>query len=133
MSELSKATGSFKFSGHDVALVGGEVANYPLPKLSLGNVDIYLKSDTGKATIEKFAISGGDVEANGEGEITLDNRLGASHEKVRLEFKPSEGWLANKNNDTFKMGLSLAGHPDSKGFYTVNLEGMLGNPTPKMK
>jgi type II secretion system protein N len=130
-NELSKASGSLKLSGKDLQLVSGTVAMFDLPKVSLGALDLRVKMDAGKASLDKFSATGGDVEANGEGDITLNNRLGASQSKLHIEFKPAEEWL--KKNSFIQLGLSQAGRPDSRGFYTVNLDGMLGNPRPTLK
>jgi type II secretion system protein N len=131
INELSKAVGTFKVGGKDLALVSGTVAMIDLPKVALGAVDVKLKMDSGKTSIDTLTVSGGDVEAKGEGDITLNNHLSSSPSKIRLEFKPAEDWL--KKNSFIQMGLSQAGRPDSKGYYTVTLDGMLGNPRPTLK
>jgi type II secretion system protein N len=133
LNDLPKAGGTFKLSGKDLVLVGGTINYIDLPKIQLGVLDAKLKVDTGKASIDKLSLGGGDVEANGEGDITLNNRFNASQTKVKIEFKPNEEWLKKKDNSFIQMGLSAAGRPDSKGFYTVNLDGMLGNLRPTLK
>jgi type II secretion system protein N len=129
--DFPKTTGVIKLKAENLAVNGGTVNYIDLPKVNLGNLDFQIKAESGKATLETLAVSGGDLEGKGEGDITLNSRPTASNIKIKLAFKPNEEWL--KKNSFIQMGLSAAGHPDGKGFYTATLDGMLGNPRPALR
>lgn len=124
--DFSKTTGTVKLSGKEIVLLGGTVNFVDLPRASLGAVDLKVKAEGGKATLETFAVNGGEIEAKGEGDVTLGPRPASSLANVKLEFKPQDEWL--KKYSFIQTGLSMAGHPSSSGFYTATLDGALTNP-----
>ncbi len=129
--DFTKTTGDIKLGGKEWVLNGGTVMGFDLPKLQMGALDIKLKFDGGKALVDAFAINGTDLEAKGEGDITLDTRPATSRAKVRIDFKLADEWL--KKYSFIQMGLGQAGRPNGQGFYSLNLDGMVGNPRPTLK
>jgi type II secretion system protein N len=124
--EFSKTTGVVKLSGKELVVNGGTVNNIDLPKASLGALDVKLTAENAKTKIDTLALTGGDLEAKGEGDITMGPRLQNSTVKSKIEFKPNEEWL---NKYSFiKTGLNLAGRANSSGYYTATLDGMLLSP-----
>lgn len=130
-ADASKGSGTVKLTGKELVLNGGTVNNFDLPKAQLGALEIKIEADQGKAKLDKFSIQGTDLEASGEGEVTLASRLPASQMKVKLQFKPAEAWL--KQYSFIQLGLNAAGRADSKGMYTANIEGLLGSPRPRLE
>lgn len=124
--DLSKTVGTIKVSGKELVLNGGTVNYVDLPKANLGALDIRLKADQGKAAIEAFGLTGGDVEAKADGNLLLGNRFNTSSVNAKVEFKPNDEWL--KKYSFIQTGLHLAGHPNRDGFYTATLSGILLNP-----
>lgn len=122
----TKMTGSVKFGATGLVINGGTVAQYDLPKVDLGRLDMAFKLDGGKATVDFFKAQGADVEATLEGDVQLATKILMSALKLKLKFKPAEDFL--KRNSFIQTGLSFAMTKDSKGFYTVNVNRVLGNP-----
>lgn len=125
-NDLSKTTGTVKISSKDLVLNGGTVNYVDLPKAALGTLDLRLKADQGRASIEALNVQGGDVEAKGDGNINLAGRLNTSSLTAKVEFKPNDEWL--KKYSFIGTGLHMAGHPNRDGYYTANLSGILLNP-----
>ncbi len=122
----TKMTGKLSFNGTNMVINGGTVAQFDLPKVDLGRLEMTFKLDGGKATVDYFKAQGADVEATMEGEATLAQKVAMSALKLKLKFKPAEGFL--ERYSFIKTGLSFAMTKDSKGFYTVNINRVLGNP-----
>jgi type II secretion system protein N len=125
-NDFTKTTGSLKVSGKEMTLLGGTVNFVDLPRAVLGALDLKVKAEGGKATLDTFAVTGGEIEARGEGDVTFGQRLIGSSLNVKLEFKPQDEWL--KKYSFIQTGLSMAGHPSSSGFYTATLDGSLMSP-----
>ncbi len=129
--DVAKAKGEVEFAAENVIVNGGTVQNIDLPRVAVGQIEGLMKVEAGKATVEHFTVKGDDIEAEGEGEITLHPRLAYSSPRLKIRFKPAAAWL-----DKFaivKSGLAFAGTPDAKGFYTLFLEGLVGNPRPRLQ
>jgi type II secretion system protein N len=122
----TKTTGKVSITGEGLIINGGTVAQYDLPKVELGQLDMALKLDGGKGTVDLFKTQGGDVDAALEGEIALAQKILLSALKLKLKFKPGEDFL--KRNSFIQTGLSFAMSKDGRGFYTVNVNRVLGNP-----
>ena len=122
----TKITGKMSFNGTGVVINGGTVAQYDLPKVELGRLDMAFKIDAGKATVEFFKTQGADVESSLEGDVQLAQKVMMSALKLKLKFKPADDFL--KRNSFIQTGLNFAMSKDAKGFYTVNVNRVLGNP-----
>jgi type II secretion system protein N len=122
----TKITGKVGLNAEGFAINGGTVAQYDLPKVDIGHLDLTLKIDGGKASVDFFKAQGADVDANLEGEIALAPKALLSNLKLKLKFKPSDDFL--KRNSFIQTGLNFAMSKDAKGFYTVNINRALGNP-----
>lgn len=124
-TDLAKSKGEIEIDFDRVTVNGGTVQNYDLPRIAIGEVEGALKVEDGKATVEKFTAKGDDVEADADGEITLHARLPYSSPRLRVRFKPSPAFL--DRYAIIKSGLAFAATPDPKGYYTLFVEGLLGN------
>ncbi len=122
----TKITGKIGLNGQGITINGGTVAQYDLPKVELGRLEMNFKVEGGKATVEFFKAQGTDIEASLDGEITLAQKPLMSALKLALKFKPAEEFL--KKNSFIQTGLNFAMTKDSKGYYTVNVNRVLGNP-----
>jgi type II secretion system protein N len=122
----TKTTGKLGLDGESLVINGGSVGMYDLPKMDLGRLELTIKLDGGKGTVDFFKTQGSDVEANLEGEVQLAQTLLLSPLNLKLKFKPSEEFL--KRNSIIQSGLSMAMSKDSRGFYTVSVARYLGNP-----
>jgi type II secretion system protein N len=125
-ADFSKTTGKLALSGEGLAINGGTLMQYDLPKIDLGKLDAELKIDQGKATVQSFAIRGNDVESEVQGEVVLAAKLPFSSLNLKVLFKPNEEFL--KRNSFIQTGLNFAMSRDAKGFYTANVDRFLGNP-----
>ncbi|HEY3445716.1 MAG TPA: type II secretion system protein GspN [Myxococcales bacterium] len=122
----TKMSGKMSFNGTGMVINGGTVAQFDLPKVDLGRLEMAFKLDGGKATVDFFKTQGADVEATMDGDVTLAPKVPMSALKLKLKFKPAEEFL--KRYSFIQTGLSFAMTKDSKGFYTVNINRVLGNP-----
>ncbi|MGC4113966.1 MAG: type II secretion system protein GspN [Myxococcales bacterium] len=122
----TKTTGKLSFNGTGMVINGGTVAQFDLPKVDLGRLEMAFKLDAGKASVDFFKAQGADVEANMEGDVTLAQKLAMSALKLKLKFKLADEFL--KRYSFIQTGLNFAATKDSKGFYTINVNRVLGNP-----
>jgi type II secretion system protein N len=122
----AKTVGQILLSGNGITINGGTVAQYDLPRVEVGLLDAELKLDAGKASVKSFKAEGADVDATVEGDINLAQKLLFSNLRLKLKFKPSEDFL--KRNSFIQTGLGFAMGKDSRGYHTINVERMLGNP-----
>jgi len=124
--DASKLSGSVGLAGDTLAINGGTVANYDLPKVDLGRLDAVVRIEPGKVDIATFRTEGGDAESSLEGQIALQKMLAVSTLRLKLKFKPSDDFL--KRNSFIQTGLSFAMTRDPKGYYAANIERTIGNP-----
>ena len=124
--DASKLQGRVALTGDSLAINGGTVANYDLPRVDLGRLDAEVKIEPGKASVATFRTLGGDAESSLEGDIALQKLLAISQLRLKVKFKPSEDFL--KRNSFIQTGLSFAMGKDPKGYYAANIDRTLGNP-----
>lgn len=114
--------------GVEHALIkGGTVADYDLPQVDLGRIDLQAHAQEGKLDIERFKIDGPDVTVESDAMfLTLNQNLAFSmpHGKVRLHL----GDDLQKRIPYLGMGLSAVKQPDRDGFYVLPLAGTLRSP-----
>ncbi len=125
-ADHSKTEGRIALLGDGLAVNGGTVAHYDLPKVDLGRLEAELKLEGGKANVATFRVNGKDLEASLEGEITLAAKAMLSQLKLQLQFKPAEEFL--RRNSLIQTGLNFAMSKDNKGFYGGSVSGVLGKP-----
>ncbi len=124
--DLSKASGKFVVRGDGLHLKGGEVQGIELPEMALGTLEGNVTIENGKATFEDFALKGPDVEAELEGYVRLNTKVGFSTLSGKLKLKPSDEWW-NKNE--MLKGMANFALPAGKdGWRTVGLYGQLSKP-----
>jgi type II secretion system protein N len=114
------ATGSMSATGKQLALAGGTVQGFTLPRTVLGDLDAVVPLDKGVARFEKAQIRGGDVDVDLEGTLRLRPLLSLSQADLRLRLRPSDRWLNQNAAIRGLLGL-LQRQPD--GSYLVPLTG----------
>jgi type II secretion system protein N len=124
--DSTKMSGRVSFLGDDLLIKGGTIGHYDLPKVELGKLEVDLKLDGGKATVQTFTANGSDLEGKIEGEASLAPKLPLSTLKLKMSLKPSAEFL--KRNPIIQTGMSFAMAKDSRGFFNSNVGGALGNP-----
>lgn len=125
-SDLSKAKGTLAIGGEGLVLRGGEVAEFELPRITLGALKGQIAMGDGRAEIEEFTLEGTDLQARIEGNVRLAPAFSQSTLNAKLSFKPSDSWW--KANEMLQAGASMALPPDRDGFHSVTLYGPVGKP-----
>lgn len=86
----TKSEGMIKIRGSGLeTLKGGTVSGFPIPELTVGNLDWTIPVAKGKATLERLEITGGAADIKLDGEITLGKQLDRSLLNIKSGFKPS--------------------------------------------
>jgi type II secretion system protein N len=114
------ASGAISATGKQLALAGGNVQGFTLPRTSLGDLDASIPLDKGVARFERVQLRGGDLEADVEGTLRLRPLLSLSQADLRLRLRPSDRWLNQNPALRGLLGL-LQKQPD--GSYLVPLTG----------
>jgi type II secretion system protein N len=114
------ASGSISASGKQLALAGGNVQGFTLPRTSLGDLDASIPLEKGIARVEKAQLRGGDLDVDLEGTIRLRPLLSLSQADLRLRVRPSDRWLNQNPALRGLLGL-LQKQPD--GSFLVPLSG----------
>lgn len=125
-ADASKAKGTLSISGDGLVLRGGEVAEFELPRITLGTLKGTVAMGDGRAEIEEFTLEGTDLQARIEGNVRLAPSLSQSTLNAKLSFKPSDAWW--KANEMLQAGASMALPPDRDGFHSVTLYGPISKP-----
>jgi type II secretion system protein N len=114
------ATGSISATGKQLALAGGRVQGFTLPRTLLGDLDANIPLEKGVARFERAQIRGGDLDVDVEGTVRLRPLLSLSQADLRLRLRPSDRWLNQNPTVRGLLGL-LQRQPD--GSYLVPLTG----------
>ena len=133
LQPIESASGSASLQLKGGAVLKGTLAlgpgmNFPLPKVSLGDVDASVTIDKGLAKIEKFTARGGDIEADIDGTIRLKPLVAVSEANLRVRLKFADAWL--DANPIMKGSLGFLGPKQSDGYW-ITLSGPLSRLTPK--
>jgi type II secretion system protein N len=121
------ATGSMSATGKQLALAGGSVQGFTLPRTVLGDLDAVIPLDKGVARFEKAQIRGGDLDVDVEGTVRLRPLLSLSQADLRLRLRPADRWLNQNSTVRGLLGL-LQRQPD--GSYLVPLTGPVSRLSP---
>ncbi|NUM88034.1 MAG: type II secretion system protein GspN [Bdellovibrionales bacterium] len=130
------ADGSLTFLGKDVVFDPASLQlPVPLPILSLGPVQAVARTDKGRLRIERLAMGepGRDLEAHGQGFITLKQPLVYSEMAIEVKFKIGEKIL--KAVPALEGMLPMVAGKRSDGYWGMRLNGTFlapGMPTPWM-
>jgi type II secretion system protein N len=117
-------SGTLSLTGKQLGVTGGNVRGFPVPRTSLGDVDIGITIDKGIAKVDRAQARGGDLDADVDGTIRLRPLLSLSQADLHVRFRPLERWL--NDNGMIKGALSLvnqAHQPD--GSYVFSFAGPL--------
>ncbi|MBS2024348.1 MAG: type II secretion system protein GspN [Deltaproteobacteria bacterium] len=101
------------------------MGNLTLPKTMLGELDGALTIDKGIAKVDKFALRGGDVEADVEGTIRLKALVAVSDLNLHVRLKFTDRWL--DANPLVKGSLGFLGPKGTDGYW-ITVSGPLQRP-----
>jgi type II secretion system protein N len=116
--------GTLSLSGRQLGVAGGNVRGFPVPRTSVGDLDVAITIDKGIARLDRAQARGGDLDADADGTIRLRPLLPLSQADLHVRFRPVERWL--NENGMIKGALSLvaqARQPD--GSYVFSFTGPL--------
>jgi type II secretion system protein N len=125
-----KATGGRgKISITGASLGPGTIQGFTLPGIELGNLELELAIEQGRAKVSSFRQQGGQVQAKLSGSGTMKPDLKQSAIDLCLELKPDPAFL--EKNPKLKAALQIAEiqlKKNSEGFLNVPLVGTLAHP-----
>jgi type II secretion system protein N len=122
------AAGTLSVSGRQVAVIGGTVSGFPVPRTTLGDLTAATTIDKGVARIDRAQARGGDVDAEADGTVRLRALLSLSQADLHVRLRPADRWL--NDNGMIKGALGLvknARQPD--GSYVFSFSGPLSRLT----
>jgi type II secretion system protein N len=135
-----KAAGAAQARVEGAGVSGGQVpvpgmeGGLPVPKLSLGEVAAQLKVDQGKATFEKLEALGGDAElTTSDLFLVLQRRFRDSPVSGRARLRIKDAFWTQSGTQGLR-GIAesaMAAARGSDGWYTYQLSGSVGRPTPR--
>ncbi len=112
-----------------MSLGPGTVQGFSVPGIELGDLELKLAIEGGKAKVVSFKQSGGQLQAKITGTSTLKPDLKNSSIELCLSLKPDPALL--EKDPKLKAALQLAEiqlKKDAEGFLTVPLTGTLAHP-----
>ena len=125
--DLASLKGTLALDVDQGIIKGGKVGEYELPEVALGKLEVKMKADSGKLDIDRFSISGQDVDVSTEEAfLTLNKNFVFSmiHGRLKLHV----GAELQKRVPFIGMGLNALRAPDRDGYYTLPLGGTLKSP-----
>jgi type II secretion system protein N len=118
------AGGSISLSGKQMAVNGGNVSGFSLPRATLGDLEVSVTVDSGVARLNRAQIRGGDLDVDADGTVRLRALLPLSQADLHVRLRPTDRWL--NENAVVKGALGLvqnARQPD--GSYVFSFTGPL--------
>jgi type II secretion system protein N len=125
--DLASLKGTFSMDVDQGIIKGGKIGEYELPEVGLGKIELKAKADSGKLDVERFSISGQDVDVSSEEAfLTLNKNFVFSmiHGRLKLHV----GTDLEKRVPFIGVGLNALRAPDRDGYYTLPLGGTLKSP-----
>jgi type II secretion system protein N len=122
------AAGSLSLTGRQIAVTGGNVSGFTVPRAALGDVEVAATIDRGIARLDRAQARGGDVELDADGTVRLRALLALSQADLHVRLRPTDRWL--NENAFIKGALGLvqnARQPD--GSYVFSFGGPLSRLT----
>ena len=118
------AFGTLSLTGRQLGVTGGNVRGFPVPRTSLGDVEVSVTIDKGLARVDKAQARGGDLDAEADGSVRLRPLLSLSQADLHVRFRPGERWL--NENGMIRGALSLVQNArQSDGSYVFSFIGPL--------
>jgi type II secretion system protein N len=106
---------------------GGKMAGFPIPELSIGDLDWQIPIEGGKATFKQQKVAGDSVELAFDGTIVLLNPLSRSTTNLTVSFKPTDKLLKAEPLLGALLG-NIQQAKGSDGFYTYAMNGSIKAP-----
>ncbi len=125
--DLASLKGTLTADIDQSVIKGGKVGEYELPQVNLGKIELKMKADSGKLEIERFAISGADVDVSTEEAFLTLNKnfiFSMPHGRLKLHVGPE----LLQRVPFIGVGLNALHAPDRDGYYTLPLGGTLKSP-----
>jgi len=124
------ARGQLNLSLKGAGINSGSAMGFPIPKASLGDLEVTASVEKGVVKVEKGGLHGGDLDADLDGSIQLRPLKSLSVADLHLRFRPAERWLNENPMIKGSMGFIQNGkQPD--GSYLFTLSGPLASLTPR--
>jgi type II secretion system protein N len=124
------ASGSMTLSLKGGGVTGGSLQGFPIPKVSLGDLEGNVVVEKGMAKVEKAAARGGDVDADVDGTVKLRPLLSLSQADLHVRFHLSDKWL--NENSMIKGAIGLIQNArQGDGSYVFSFSGPLSRMTPR--
>lgn len=112
------------------AVTGGSMQGFPIPRLSLGDVDGSLTVEKGTAKVDKAQARGGDLDADVDGNVHLRPLFALSQAELHVKFKLTDKWLNDNSMIKGAMGL-IQNARQGDGSYVFTFSGPLTRMTPR--
>lgn len=125
-TDFTNAEGAIELHGEGLLLRGGEVQQFELPAVALGDLDGKIGIKEGRAETEVFELVGPDIEANLELSVRLAAQVATSTLTGKLRLKPSDDWW--ERNELLKTAADFALPAEGDGWRALNLHGQLQKP-----
>jgi type II secretion system protein N len=120
--------GTLSVTGRQVAVSGGTVSGFPVPRTTLGDLNAAITIDNGVARIDRAQARGGDLDVEADGTVRLRALLSLSQADLHVRLRAADRWL--NDNGMIKGALGLAQNarqPD--GSYVFSFTGPLSRLT----
>ena len=110
-------------------LKGSKAANFPVPEMSLGNLDWSIPIEKGKVLVKNQTLRGPDLELILDGEITLAKPFDRSVLNLSARFKPTAAFLRREALIGQLLNLNnVKRYKSSDGFYNYRVTGTIKRP-----
>lgn len=124
--KVSEGTLAVRGKGLEI-LKGGKISGFPVPELTVGDLDWKITVNKGKVEIPKQEIKGDNVEILLDGDITLIAPLERSNLNLVLGFRPTPAYLA-KEPLLNALLANIRGAKGDDGYYSYALTGSMKHP-----
>ncbi|MFL5311796.1 MAG: type II secretion system protein GspN [Myxococcales bacterium] len=120
------STGTLSLTGRQLGVTSGNVRGFPVPRTSLGDVDVSVTVDKGVARVDRAQARGGDLDAEVDGTVRLRALLSLSQADLHVRFRPGDRWL--NENGLIKSALGLVQNARQQdGAYVFSFSGPLSH------
>ena len=128
-NDARKATGEVELKAEGAGVGPGEVVGFSLPNLGLGNVELALSMKSGTLKVDSFEQTGGDIQADIEGDFSVRSRVASTSMNACVKLKGDPDY--RDKQPKLKTALELATvklKKDGDDFLHIPLAGTVGRP-----